>query len=387
MSQIPIMQVVQSLRPGGLERVVLDLVNYSSPEFYFTVCCLEEAGAWAERVNPSRGKVIALQKKSGIDWRLFRQIARAAKADNVRVLHSHNAQAHFYAALGGRLVGIKVMHTEHHPKLGAEEKRINRVNRFAARFTHFSIAVSPRLGEIALAHEGAHPDRFAVIPNGIQIETYTAPVDASKLRRELSLPRDAKIIGCVGRLVPQKHHALLLDAFRPIAEKRRDVFLAIAGDGPLRAALEQQRDALQLSSRVFLLGNRSDIPKLLGSFDIFALSSDNEGHPIALLEAMAAGRPCVVTKVFGNQDVIEEGVTGLLVAPRDHAALSRALLRLLEDGALAKKIAATAQELVRAKYSVQEMVHQYEKIWRQLAEVTADPEKVSVHSTATPSLK
>jgi glycosyltransferase involved in cell wall biosynthesis len=361
------MQVVQSLRPGGLERVVLDLVNYASPDFFSTVCCLEESGAWADRVNPSRGKVVALQKQSGIDWRLFRHIARIAKEDGVRVIHSHNAQAHFYAALGGRLAGVKVMHTEHHPKLGAEEKRINRVNRFAARFTDFSVAVSPRLGEIALAHEGARPDRFAVVPNGIHVETYESPVDRTALRRELSLPTTARIIGSVGRLVAQKNHALLLDAFKPIAESHSDAFLVIAGDGNLRGTLTQQIESLQLNHRAVLLGNRSDVPQLLGSFDIFALASDNEGHPIALLEAMAAGCPCVVTKVPGNKDVIEEGTTGLLVPPRDAAALTTALRRLLDNSSLAENLGATARDTVRAKYSVQQMCRQYESLWCQLA--------------------
>jgi glycosyltransferase involved in cell wall biosynthesis len=372
------MQVVQSLRPGGLERVVLDLVNHAASDFVFVVCCLEDKGAWAERVNPKRGKVVSLHKKAGIDWRLFRQIARLAKEQGVRVIHSHNAQAHFYAALGGRLAGVKVMHTEHHPKLGAEEKRVNRVNRFAARFTDFSVAVSPRLGEIALAHEGARPDRFAVIPNGIHVEAYASAVDRGLLRAELGLKRDCKIIGSVGRLVAQKNHALLLDAFKPIADKRGDVFLAIAGDGALRESLAKQVQQLNLQNRAFLLGNRSDVPQLLGSFDIFALSSDNEGHPIALLEAMAAGCPCVVTTVPGNQDVIEQGVTGLLIPPRDASALTSALERLLGDEEFAKTLGAEARRKVHANYSVQQMCRQYETLWRQLAGVAS----VKQHATS-----
>lgn len=379
------MQVVQSLRPGGLERVVIDLVNYASPDFFFTVCCLEEGGAWANRVKPTRGNVVALQKKSGIDWRLFRQIARLAKTARVRVIHSHNAQAHFYAALGGWLAGVKVMHTEHHPKLGAEERRINRVNRFAARFTDFSVAVSPRLGEIALAHEGARPDRFAVVPNGIHVEAYEAAVDRADLRRELSLPPDAKLIGSVGRLVAQKNQALLLEAFKPIADARPDVFLVLAGDGDLRAALRQQIEQLRLKDRAFLLGNRGDVPKVLGSLDIFALSSDNEGHPIALLEAMAAGCPCVVTDVPGNKDVIEEGVTGWLVPPRDATALNAALRKLLDDTSLAQTAGVTARETVRAKFSVQQMCRQYETLWRQLAGVPSDSKSAVTSSPSPPA--
>jgi glycosyltransferase involved in cell wall biosynthesis len=371
MSAINIMQVVQSLRAGGLERVVLDLVNHSGPEFHFVICCLEEAGDWAERLNRSRGRVVALRKRPGIDWRLVGQIARLAKSEQVRLIHSHNAQAHFYGALGGWLAKVKVMHTEHHPKLGAEEKRVNRVNRFAARFTDFSVAVSPRLGQIALAHEGARAERFAVIPNGIHVEAYEAPVAREELRRELGLPLDAKLIGSIGRLVAQKNHALLLEAFKPLADKRAEVFLVIAGDGHLRASLEQQRSRLQLTRRVFLLGNRTDVPKLLGSFDLFALSSDNEGHPIALLEAMAAACPCVVTKVPGNEDLIRDGSTGLLVPPRDAAALTRALERLLDGERFARQLGIEARREVRARYSVQQMCRQYETLWRQLAGVSA----------------
>ncbi len=135
----------------------------------------------------------------------------------------------------------------------------------------------------------------------------------------------------------------------------------------MRTSLESHARDLGLDNRAFFLGNRKDIPRLLASLDVFALASHNEGHPIAVLEAMASACPIVVTAVPGNVEVIEDGETGRLVPAGDAAALRDALRQLLTDHPAARQLGQQARGTACKRFSVQEMVRQYEALWKQLA--------------------
>jgi len=336
------MQVVLSLRVGGLERVVLDLVHNASDEFRLVVCCLEEPGTWADEAP----RVVTLGKRPGVDWRMFTKIARLARAENVDVIHTHNSTAHLYGAVGGKLAGVKVLHTEHGTNVG-EEARYHRLNRLAARFTDFTVAVSQKNAEIAVAHEGVRPARLQVIPNGIRIDRF----DGTHYS-----PR--RLVGTVGRLVREKNYPLLLRAVAAMS----DTDLVLVGDGPSRDELERQA-----GPRVQFLGQRTDVAKLLAGFDVFVLSSNTEGMSIALLEAMAAACPIVVTAVGGNTELIQHEVTGLVVPPDDEVALRAAIERLLGDRILATRLGTAAREAASQRYSVRVMTQRYEELWRRLA--------------------
>ncbi len=340
------MQVVLSLRVGGLERVVVDLVNHASDEFRFVVCCLEEPGPWAGEIPPTKGKVVALNRKPGVDWRLIWKIASLARAEKVDVIHTHNSTAHFYGSVAARFTRARVLHTEHGKNVG-EEARYHRLNYIAARFTDFTVAVSEKNAEIAVAHEGVTQANLQVIPNGIRTDRFGAPRHAAGRR-----------IGTVGRLVPEKNYPLLLRAAAAI----RDADLVFVGDGPLREELQKQAGA-----RVSFLGQRADVSELLAGFDVFVLPSNTEGMSIALLEAMAAGCPIVVTAVGGNVELIKHMQTGLVVPANDEAALRGAIERLLADPVLATRLGTAARVVAEKDHSVKAMTERYEELWRQLA--------------------
>ena len=337
-----VMQVVLSLRVGGLERVVLDLIRNASDEFRFVVCCLEEPGVWGDQAP----RVVALDKRPGVDWRLFRKIARLARAEKVDVIHTHNSAAHLYGAIGGKLAGVKVLHTEHGKNIG-EEARSFRLNRWAGRFTDLTVAVSEKIAREAHEREGVPSDRLFVVANGICVGHFDTPHKTSGRR-----------IGTVGRLVREKNYPLLLRAVAAIPNTE----LVFVGDGPLRSELERQA-----GPRARFLGQRADIAELLAGFDVFALSSSTEGLSIALLEAMAAGCPIVVTDVGGNTELIQHEVTGLVVPPDDEPALRASIERLLANRVLAARLGMAARELAQQRYSVRTMTQHYEELWRRLA--------------------
>ena len=336
------MQVVLSLRVGGLERVVLDLVQNASEEFRFVVCCLEEPGAWGSEAP----RVVSLNKKAGVDWSLFWKIARLARAEKVDVIHTHNSAAHLYGAIGGKLAGVKVLHTEHGKNLG-QEARAFRLNRWAGHFTDLTVAVSEKIGREAREQEGVTADHLAVVANGICVDRFHLPRLTAGRR-----------VGTVGRLVPEKNYPLLLHALATIP----NIELVFVGDGPLRGELERQA-----GPQAQFLGQRADIAKLLAGFDVFVLSSSTEGMSIALLEAMAAACPIVVTAVGGNTELIQHEVTGLIVPPDDATALRAAIERLLTDRVLSSRLGVAAREVARQRYSVAAMTQRYEELWRRLA--------------------
>ena len=359
-----IMQVVLSLAPGGLERVVVNLVNHASADFEFTVCCLEEAGEFGPLITRPATPIVALGKRPGLDWRLPWRIARLVRREKIQLLHTHNAGAHLYGALGARLAGVPLLHTEHTGKT-FEAAQSRRANRFAAYFTDYTVAVSTDNAKFICAEEGVNPARLMVLPNGIPLPPVTRP-DLAEIRRQLGLPDGCRVIGTVGRLVPVKNYSLLIESFAQLARQQPDLHLLFIGDGPVRAELEAQAHKLNLAPSVHFLGMRSDIAELLRLLDVFVLSSLSEGLSIALLEAMAVGCPIVATAVGGNRELIQDGTTGLLVLSGDGESLANAIARLLQNPPLAHQLGAAARELARSRYSVEAMCGQYEVLFRRL---------------------
>ena len=194
------------------------------------------------------------------------------------------------------------------------------------------------------------------IANGIRLDRYHPDAEARAAARvELGLG-DAWVVGTVGRLDAYKNQALLVRAMAPLLSSR--VRLVIVGDGPSRSEVEAAVAALPEPRWVVMTGRRMDVPRLMPAFDVFALSSQTEGLPLVVPEAMAAGLPVVATAVGGLPTVIDEGQTGLLV-PVEDAAYAAALRTLHDDRALAKKMGARAREVALARYDYGRMVDAY----------------------------
>jgi glycosyltransferase involved in cell wall biosynthesis len=182
------------------------------------------------------------------------------------------------------------------------------------------------------------------------------------VRRALDLPEDAPLVGAIGRLNTQKGHRYLLEAAPSIVSAHPRVHFLIAGDGDLLPSLREQARALGLGDRVRFAGHRTDVPDLLGAIDLLAIPSLYEGTPLALFEAMAAGKAIVSSAVDGCAEVIEDGRTGLLVPPQDPAALAHAISRLLADEPLRLELSAAARA-ASARYDVAAGVAQMQDLY------------------------
>jgi glycosyltransferase involved in cell wall biosynthesis len=319
----------------------------------------------ASRLLEAQGIPVVHLGRSKFDLRAVGDVARLLRERRVDVLHVHGYAASDFGRLAARSAGARLVLHEHFadPRLPAYQALADRL--LAGR-TDAAIAVSESTREFLVRERRVPRERVRLIWNGAPLEEF-APVPrelALARRRELGLPEQALVIGAIGRLNEQKGHRYLLDAARSVFA-RRDAWLLVVGDGDLAGALRRQADELAIAPRVVFAGHRSDVPELLGAIDVLAISSNYEGTPLTLFEALAAGKPVVSTAVDGCREVIRDGENGLLVAPRDSSGLAEALLRVLDDAALRARLAAAARA-DSARYDVRECVRRMEELYDEL---------------------
>jgi glycosyltransferase involved in cell wall biosynthesis len=212
------------------------------------------------------------------------------------------------------------------------------------------------------------PSRIVTIPNGVRAPT----VGESTLRTELGLASTDQLVVAVGNLYPVKGHQHLLDALAQLGTRHPALHVAIAGRGQLEDSLRRRAQELQLNRRFHLLGLRSDIGNVLGAADIFALPSLSEGVPLALLEAMLAGRPIVASAVGEIPIVLDGGRAGLLVPAADAPALANALSTLLSNPALARRVAGAGYARAAERYTLDAMLDAYLALYEQALGDQAD---------------
>ncbi|MEK7338770.1 MAG: glycosyltransferase, partial [candidate division NC10 bacterium] len=226
-----------------------------------------------------------------------------------------------------------------------------------ARRTSLLIAVSPRQRQELIALGVAQPERIAVIPLGLDLAPFlNAAPHAGRLRAELGLSPETPLVGLVARLVPIKGVDLFLRAAALLRERIPQVRFVIAGDGPEREALEGQAAALGLDGALCFLGWRHDLPALYADLDLLALSSRNEGTPVCLLEAMAAGLPVAAFRIGGVEDLVQDRMTGRLTLPGDAGALASAIAEVLVDRPAAQTYAEAARAAVFPKHDTKTLI-------------------------------
>jgi len=359
-----VVHILSSFNMGGQERVAFDLaVSQLRAGWRVTALSLAPPpdGPLADEFRAAGVTVDRVARpRPGVDPMLVVRLARWLRAHHVDLVHTHNRMSLIYGAPAGRLAGAKVVHTKHgnNPKGGTRLVAGN----FSGRFVNAFVAVSPETAEFARKRHEVDERRLLVIPNGIELGRFhPAPAARDRVRRELGIDAGAWVIGTVGRIAPEKNQALLVQAMAPLLGPATR--LVIAGDGPLLAALTERVAALGVTGFVHLLGARKDVPDLLNALDAFALSSDTEGLPLVVPEAMATGLPVISTAVGGVPSVIEDGQTGFLVARGDEQALRDRAAALRADPAASRAIGDRARAAAIARFSAERMQRDYLELY------------------------
>jgi glycosyltransferase involved in cell wall biosynthesis len=268
------------------------------------------------------------------DPRILTDLIGLARERRARILHVHGYAAADFGRLAARRVGAALVLHEHFadPRMPAYQALADRA---LSPLTDRAIAVSESTREFLVRERHVPAHRVRLIWNGAPLEEFAPrPREASRpTRAALGLTPEAVVIGSIGRLNEQKGHRYLLEATAIALAAVPAARVLIVGDGDQEAPLREQARALGIADRVVFAGHRADIPAVLAAVDLFCISSTYEGTPLTLFEAMAAGKAIVSTAVDGCREVIEDGVTGLLVPPRDAATLALRLGELLADPA------------------------------------------------------
>jgi glycosyltransferase involved in cell wall biosynthesis len=366
-----IVHVLESLDIGGLERVVLSLAAWQQARGD-EVCliCLFHEGPWAAEARALGIEVIAIGKRRGLDVRAMRSLRRALHTRSADVLHTHNAVAHYYTAGAGLGLGaVRLINTRHGMGEARGSARLELLYRLAMRRAHCGVAVCRAARQRFLDIGAFTQAKAVVVPNGVAITGAAARSLAARqqMLAGLGRPPSPLVIGAVGRLSAVKDHAMLLHAVQRLRHSGRDVELVVLGDGRERAALQALAQTLQIQPHVHLVGWRHDVSDWLQGFDVFAMPSVSEGYALALVEAAAAALPLVATAVGGNGEIVQQGVTGMLVPARDSDAFAAALAQLVDNAALRADMGQAARQWALAHGSIGTMGAAYQALYEERA--------------------
>ncbi len=310
-------------------------------------------------------------------WRLAR-IIRRVRPD---VVHTHTAKAGAVGRAAALLAGIRprpvVVHTFHGHVLRGYFGRagtllFRAIETALARATDRLIAVSPEVRDELVGLHVAPAERFSVIRLGIELEPRVSfDGDVTELRRRHGIPADKFVVGWFGRMTAVKRTDDLLTTLAGLRERGVDALLLLVGDGDDRELLEQRAHDLGVARSCLFLGYQDDVAPWYALCDAVVLTSASEGTPVTIIEALAAGRAVVATKVGGVPDVVDEGETGYLVRPGDTHALADRLELLARDPDRRAEMGRTGRERVLRRYAVERLVGDVDALYRELLETTS----------------
>ncbi len=360
-----LMLLAVGLGVGGTEAHILDLASrLNRQRFDVTVCALKGDDCLAEELRTRGVRVIMLGGRSKLDARVLFRLWRLVRRERPDVVHAFLFWANVAARVMGRLVKIPVVISSYHDVMVGERWLSRMVDRLTMRWTHCMTCCSDAVRRSVFAQIGGEQAKYFTILFGVDLSRFGSGHTLKK--QELGLQEGLAVIGTVCRLVePKKGLAVLLQAAARLRERAPtpDFQLLIVGDGPAYKSLRERCERMGLAPWVVFAGLRRDIAGLLPLMDVFVLPSLYEGFGIAILEAMAAGRPVVATAVGGIPEVVVHGETGLLVPPGDPVAMADALHELLAHPERARALGARGRERAREKFRIESIVRQHEALY------------------------
>lgn len=305
-----------------------------------------------------------------LDLRALWRLTRLFRAERPAIVHTHTSKAGVLGRVAARLAGVPVVvHTPHGHVFYGHFGRLAswvflQVERALTPWTTALIALTEAERDEHLARHVGRSSRFWVVPSGIDIERFRRKAGEAGARPEgFGCPPGATVVGSVGWLTEVKGHRILIEAAARLRDARPNLHVVIVGSGDLRDSLADLAAERGIGDRVHLLDERKDIPECLAAMDLFVLPSLNEGMGRALVEAMAAGRPVIATRVGGVPAIVEEGRTGLLVPPGEPDALAQAMGRLLSDPDWAKGLGTAASRAISERFGAPAMVRAIEAVY------------------------
>jgi glycosyltransferase involved in cell wall biosynthesis len=312
------------------------------------------------------------------DVRAILRLASLIRRERPAIVHTHTAKAGAVGRIAALLAGDArppiVVHTFHGHVLrgyfsAPATLGFRLLERWLARRTTVLVAVSPEVRDDLVRLGVAPASKFAVVRLGIELGERVADAGGparEDTRRLLGVPPGSFVVGWVGRMTAVKRTDDVLRAFRRLLDSGADAYLCLVGDGPERERLEREAHELGMSRRCLFVGYQADVGRFYAAMDVLLLPSANEGTPVSVIEALAAGRPAVATRVGGVPDVVRDGLDGFLVEPGDVDALAGRLAQLATDADGRARMGAEGRARVLGRYSVPRLVDDVDRLYRSL---------------------
>jgi len=355
-----VIQVVEALQTGGLERVVLSLVTaLDRGRFAPEVWCLARGGELAAELDALGIPVRVLGMRPRPSPGFLLALAGRLRRARARIVHCHGYTACTVGRTAAALARVPRIFAHIHTQGLWLAPRQRRIERLLSLFSRRVICVSESVRQFVVREEGIAPARTALVYNGIPDPRLP---DREEARRALGLPGGAPVLACVASLEPHKGHADLIEAARIAREDLADLTLLLVGAGSLRAPLERQ--AREAGVPAVFAGRLADIGPALAALDALALlSREREGSSLAIVEAMAASKPVLASRVGGIPEVVAEGETGLLCEPQRPQQAAAAIRRILGRPDLARAMGAAGRRAFLARFTVERMVSEIEELY------------------------
>ncbi len=366
--KIKIVHLVNYLAPAGKEVGIVKLLNALNDDFEPVLVVLGKVYD-ALGLNLVKTRLIELGKGQGNDFSLVPKLKKIFKEVNPHIVHTHSWGTLVEGVLAAKWARVPIIiHGEH----GTFHKDFKRkwVQKIFFPLSDQILSVSALLADQLSRDLGLRRARILPILNGVDVQKF-AP-DAAKrkqYRTQWGFGQNDVLIGTVGRPMKVKNHQLMIRALKHLRDQGYPVHFVIVGDTPLRSLKDELvalAQSLGVADRVHFLGFQSDVPGYLNMFDIFVLPSLSEGCSNVIQEAMATGLPVVASRVGGNPELIEDGVTGLLFESNNTEALTAALRRLLDDTQTAETLGKNALRRARERFSLEKMVENYSAVYYRL---------------------
>lgn len=371
--RIRVVELLATGTNGGAQEHVLNLVSRIDRDRYDVTVCSLTPGAAVRRLERHGIEVCVIETPD--DEAAVEAVAARLAALRADVVHGHMYRAEIVGTLAADRVASTglprplVVNTVHSSRIrsGEDQALLRTLTSRMDQVIAVSTAIVRKLHE-----EGRDTAPVSLIYNGVDLERYDHTAPCCTLGEEYGFPEGTPIVGVVARLEPEKGHPTLLEAWPAVLAEVPAARLLVVGEGSRHEALAAQAAELGISASVIFTGRRDDVPSVTAALDVAVLPSYREAQGLTILEAMALSRPVVASDVGGIPEMIEDGVTGLLVPPHDPAALAAAIVRLLRDHPLADTLGRAGHDLVHDRFCVELMVRATETIYDAAVRASAE---------------
>jgi len=351
---------------GGSESVVFDIVRKLDKNLFEVLVIGLKDGPVRQLYEEIGVKIEVVSKTQKYDFGFVQRIRHVLKKEKIHLVNAHHFEPLLYSFLATRMTKIKLIYTEHSVWQYLEMDFLKRnLCNFILWNTDAIVAISKQLLQYYRDNPFVSKHKTHLIINGIDLSRFKC-ADRTKLKKELGFRPNDILIGVVANLRPEKNHKVLISAFSKLSETLIDSHLVLVGLDCMDGEIQLYASSMRAADRIHFLGYRQDVTGLLNIFDVFCLSSVNEGLPLVLLEAMACGVPVVGSDVMGINEVITDNVNGLLFPNGDETMLVEKIKKLLREDSLRFKLHKAGLAYVKEKYCLDDKVREYTNLFQKM---------------------